>query len=805
MYVGLLQRHSLKTRVTLFTIAVFIVSLWGLSFMTSRMLHADMQRGLGQQQTSALNLLSQFVSQGLEDRLTALDRVAQKITLTEMNQTADLQRKLDQGLILHSLFNGGAFVVNQKGQALADTQFSAGLQASNFADKDLISQTLSQNKATIGHPTLNRVLNVPVFGIAAPIHDLNGEVIGAVVGITDLSQPNFLGFISEGHYGETGGYVLMDPPHRRVITASDRQRIFEQLPPIGEVPAIDRFLAGFEGTQVFKNPLGIEVLATDKRLQPSGWILSVMLPTDEAFAPIHEMEQRMLTATALLTLFAAALTWWLLSTLLNPALSTIRALTERTQSGDALIPLEPIGQDEIGALVEGFNGLLGRVAEQQSTLQRQHAMLARTETVAHLGSWQWELATDRVTWSEELFEIFQLEVSDQAPSFAEQEKLYLSPDLLRWRDAVADAIAHHRPYEIEMTIIRPDGSQRFCVVRGEVEVDEFGTVVRLYGSLQDVTEAKLAQLRVRLAANVFDYAHEGITITSAEGKILEVNEAFCRITGYSRDEVIGQTPNILKSGRQDAAFYQEMWHTLQTVGVWSGEIWNRRKTGEIHPEILNISAVRDPQGVTQQYVALFSDITRRKEMEERIHQLAFFDALTNLPNRRLLNDRLSQALLAIRRSGRFGALMFLDLDNFKPLNDTHGHAMGDLLLVEVANRLRASVREMDTVARIGGDEFVVMLSELDADTELSEVQARAVAEKIRSRLAEPYVLTKPEPQTGSTELTHLCTASVGGVLVEPSTTDMEAKMVQADTAMYQAKARGRNQVLFVSRADPSLS
>ena len=798
MLAGHFQRHSLKTRVTLFTIAVFIVSLWGLSFMTSRMLHADMQRGLGQQQSSALNLLSQFVNQGLEDRLAALGKVAQQISLAQMKPSADLQNRLNQSVSLQGLFNGGAFVVNPQGQVLADTPGSRGQGASDLANQDFIMQALSQNKATIGHPTLSRALNAPAFGIAAPIHNPKGEVIGALVGMTDLSQPSFLSVISEGHYGETGGYLLLDPQRRLVITASDKKRIFEPLPAIGGIPAIDRFLAGFEGTQVFKNPLGIEVLATDKRLHPSGWVLSVMLPTDEAFAPIHEMEQRMLAATALLTLFAAVLTWWLLSKLLNPALSTIKALTERTHSGDALVPLTPIGRDEIGALVEGFNGLLVRVAEQQSTLQRQHAMLARTERVAHLGSWQWELETDKVTWSEELFEIFQLEFSDQAPSFAEQEKLYLSPDLLRWRDAVADAIAHHRPYELEMTIIRPDGSQRFCVVRGEVEVDEYGSVVRLYGSLQDVTEAKLAQLRVRLAANVFDYAHEGITITSADGKILEVNEAFCRITGYSREEVIGQTPSILKSGRQDAAFYKEMWQTLATEGIWSGEIWNRRKTGEIHPEILNISAVRDPQGVTQQYVALFSDITRRKEMEERIHQLAFFDALTNLPNRRLLNDRLSQALLAIRRSGRFGSLMFLDLDNFKPLNDAHGHAMGDLLLIEVANRLKASVREMDTVARIGGDEFVVMLSELDADAELSETQAHAVAEKIRARLAEPYVLTKQDTQANPTVLTHQCTASMGGVLVEPGATDMEAKMVLADSAMYQAKAQGRNHVVFAT-------
>jgi diguanylate cyclase (GGDEF)-like protein/PAS domain S-box-containing protein len=303
---------------------------------------------------------------------------------------------------------------------------------------------------------------------------------------------------------------------------------------------------------------------------------------------------------------------------------------------------------------------------------------------------------------------------------------------------------------------------------------------------------------LRLAANVFDYAHEGISITDAQGKIIEVNEAFCRITGYSREEVIGKSPSILKSGRQDAAFYQAMWQALQSEGVWSGEIWNRRKSGEVHPEILNISAVHDAQGVTQQYVALSSDITRRKEMEERIHQLAFYDPLTNLPNRRLLTDRLGQALLANKRSGRYGALLFLDLDNFKPLNDTHGHSMGDLLLVEVANRLKVSVREMDTVARIGGDEFVVMLSELDEDASLSEAQARGIAEKIRSRLAETYVMSKSGDNATTIVVEHQCGASLGGTLIEPGTSDVEAKMVQADAAMYQAKAEGRNRVIFIS-------
>jgi diguanylate cyclase (GGDEF)-like protein/PAS domain S-box-containing protein len=798
MPAGLYQRHSLKTRVTLFTIAVFVVSLWGLSLFTSMMLHADMQQALGQQQASSIKLLSQFVNRGVEERLSALSKIAQHTTAEQLSRPKVLQQELSERLTLQDMFSGGAYLVDRQGVAMADTLSENGRQGISFAERAEISHAMRQNKPVVGQPVLGGVHKTPGFGMAVPIHGTQNEVIGAVVGITDLSQPNFLNIISEGRYGKTGGYLLIDPQQRRIITASDKRRIFEQLPAVGVSPAIDRFLAGFEGSQVFTNPMGVEILATDTPIRATGWILSVMLPTTEAFAPIHEMERRMLVATAVLTLFAAVLTWWLLRRLLNPALATIKVLTERADFGDTFMPLTPIGHSELGDLVDAFNAQLAKISEQQMSLKRQHAMLARTERVAHLGSWQWELATDKFTWSEELFHIFQIEVSANAPSFAEQQKLFLSPDLLRWRDAVADAIAHRRAYEIELTITRPDGSQRFCVVRGEVEVDEHQSVVRLYGSLQDVTETKLAQLRLRLAANVFDYAHEGITITDANGKILEVNEAFCRITGYSREEVLGQSPNILKSGRQDANFYREMWQALKNEGVWSGEIWNRRKSGEVHPEILNISAVRDAQGVTQQYVALFSDITRRKELEERIHQLAFFDPLTNLPNRRLLSDRLSQTLMANKRSGRYGALMFLDLDNFKPLNDTHGHAMGDLLLIEVADRLKASVREMDTVARIGGDEFVVMLSELDVDADLSETQARSVAEKIRARLAEAYVLTKLSGQANTVVLSHECAASVGGVLVEPGATDMEAKMVQADAAMYQAKAEGRNRVVFVS-------
>lgn len=301
-----------------------------------------------------------------------------------------------------------------------------------------------------------------------------------------------------------------------------------------------------------------------------------------------------------------------------------------------------------------------------------------------------------------------------------------------------------------------------------------------------------SEKRLRLAANVFTHAREGIIITDADSEILDVNDAFTRITGYSRVEVLGKNPRMLSSGKQSPAFYGAMWRDLAEKDYWHGEVWNRHQNGAIYAETLTISAVRDIHGKIQQYVALFSDITERKQLEDKVHQLAFYDALTQLPNRRLLQDRIGQNMGANKRSSRYGALMFLDLDNFKPLNDTHGHEVGDLLLIEAAERMKICVREIDTVARFGGDEFVVVLNELDADKSESISQAMIVAEKIRTTLSEPYQLTIK--RDGETDMTieHRCTASIGLTLFTGHEASPDMVIKWADIAMYQAKESGRN-------------
>ena len=304
---------------------------------------------------------------------------------------------------------------------------------------------------------------------------------------------------------------------------------------------------------------------------------------------------------------------------------------------------------------------------------------------------------------------------------------------------------------------------------------------------RDISERRRAQEAQRIAATAFE-AQQGMFITDAQRVILRINQAFTEITGYSAEEAVGQTPRLLGSGRHDAAFFAGITQDLQQQGAWQGEIWNRRKGGEIYPEWLNISAVRDDAGQTSHYVAIFADISERKKAEERIKHLAFYDPLTELPNRRLLLDRLTQALAGGARHMQRGALLFVDLDNFKALNDTLGHSEGDALLGQVAARLLACVRSGDTVARLGGDEFVVLLEDLSQSELEAATQTEILAQKIQGALNQDYPLVHG-PYHSS--------ASIGITLLGSGPGDSgEEPLKRAELAMYQAKTAGRNTIRF---------
>jgi len=918
-----LAKHSIKTRVSLSIMAMVLTSLWSLSFYASVELKNDLRDGLSAQQFATVSVLAQQLETQLSERQTWLHMLANEISTQTQLNPLQLQSNLDRHTMLASKFNDGVVVLNSDGAVLADS--TPGRQRAGLVLQELPSahMALKEGRSSIGRVAQDRRTGAPTLDIAAPLRDANGQVVGAVIGLTNLNQPNPLASITSNRYGRTGGYLLVDPVQRRVIAATDTSRIMERLPDAGINPALDRFLDGYQGSLVLTNPKGQEVLASDKTVSSTGWIISAVLPTAEAFAPIQTMQQHMLLATLLLTVLAGGLTWWRIRHQLAPVLDTVRALGQRPPHTDAPITLPENAPGEIGELIHAFNTLLTTLAQRNQTLLAKQDMLSRTEALAHLGSWEWDIDTNTISWSPELFQFFRLDPARGTPSLKHLAALFVPQDASRLKEALERAQHYAIPYELELRTLQRNGSQRYYLARGEAQRDAHRVVRKLLGSLQDVTEQrqiqetlqhsygalqavlqttldgfiradkqgrllqvnpaycamsgysqdellhmsildlevtdrqeeiaaqvvhlyqagrdqfetrhrrkdgtlwdvevsvttsaegggdrfafvrdiserKLAQLRLEMAASVFSQAHEGISITDIHGHILDVNDTFCQITGYSRAEVIGKHTRLLKSDRQDSSFYTAMWKALLVNGHWSGEIWNSRKNGDIYPVLLTISAVRDERGVTRQYVALFSDISARKANEDRVRQLAFFDPLTELPNRRLLSDRLAQVLLTNKRSGHFGALLFLDLDNFKPLNDTHGHAIGDLLLMEVARRLKANVREVDTVARLGGDEFVVLLSKLDLTLDESQTQAIAIADKIRLAIARVYQLSRHSDPTGTAQplVEHHCTASIGVAVFDPSQTDQEEILHQADEAMYRAKEIGRNQVVLHTR------
>ena len=293
-----------------------------------------------------------------------------------------------------------------------------------------------------------------------------------------------------------------------------------------------------------------------------------------------------------------------------------------------------------------------------------------------------------------------------------------------------------------------------------------------------------SSLTAKLMGKVFENAGEGVVITAPDTTIISVNRAFTKVTGYSADEVIGKKPAMLQSGKQEPAFYRRMWEALEHDGQWQGEIWNCNKRGEVYLEWLSVTAVKDENGNLSHYIGIFSDITTEKENEERLAHLAHYDQLTNLPNRILFNDRLTQALALARRTRNRLAVMFLDLDGFKAINDSYGHAAGDELLQQVAKRLAECLRVSDTVARFGGDEFTIVLSEID-----SKESAAMIANKVIDAIASPYNINGEDAHV---------TASLGISLYPVDGQQAHILLKKADNAMYHAKRHGKNHYEFYS-------
>ncbi len=432
-------------------------------------------------------------------------------------------------------------------------------------------------------------------------------------------------------------------------------------------------------------------------------------------------------------------------------------------------------------MVEDIDSL---VAGEQA-LNASLSMLKMAQEVAHLGSWELDYQTGKMHWSDEMYRIFEVDRSTPEDALADLIISRCHPDdrerlvLARRTPPTAD-----RPREREYRILSPRGDMRHIFVHdAETTKDDHGNVVSLSGIAQDITERREAERLMRLHAAVIEHTRDGVVITDPTPRIVSVNAAYTAITGYSAEEAIGKNPNIVASGRQHKLFYADLWAELKLTGKWQGELYNRRKNGEVYPQISTIDTIYDANGKVQYYVGVFSDISRLKKSQQSFEKLAHYDILTGLPNRLLVTNRLSHAIETAKRADQMLAVIFLDLDHFKNVNDSLGHEVGDELLISVAGRLRKRLRAEDTVGRLGGDEFLIIAENVQSPT-----GAAIIARDLLAALAEPFALS-----TGHS----IYTAGSLGICMYPTDGSTTAELVRnADAALYRAKSEGRNAFRF---------
>jgi len=404
------------------------------------------------------------------------------------------------------------------------------------------------------------------------------------------------------------------------------------------------------------------------------------------------------------------------------------------------------------------------------------------------GMWDLQVQTGEEYLSRNLLRMYGFEEGDLIPTMEERDRQTHPDDVSRvQKDREAHLAGLTATYSNEHRVRCKDGSWKWVLSRGMViNRDQQGRPLRMIGTHTDISERKSAEGRLLLAASVFTYAREGIAITDASGTIMEVNDTFSVITGYSREEVVGRHPSMLISDVLRTEFYTSLWHSLSANGHWSGEVWNRRRNNEEYDALLTISAVRDDEGRTLNYVALFSDITSTKEHQRRLERMAHYDTLTGLPNRLLFADRLHHAMLQSHRRGRMVAVAYLDLDGFKEVNDNHGHDVGDALLVALAECMKTALREGDTLARLGGDEFVAVLADLETPAACEPVVERLLLATSQSIAVRDKSLK--------------VSASIGIALYPRDASDADLLLRRADQAMYVAKGEGKSRFhLFDSR------
>jgi diguanylate cyclase (GGDEF)-like protein/PAS domain S-box-containing protein len=657
----------------------------------------------------------------------------------------------------------------------------------NVADRPYIQQALATRDFSIGSFQVDRATGVTSINFAYPVIDPNSdEIVGLAVAVVSLDwwskrlsesrlPKNTLAYITDHEQKIIAAY----PRNSKLLGSNIKSlqgNLLESRSILGQITqtsnSVDNHLRIFVSRPLFNT----------KDL--NNITISVGIPFDKELLAINSrlMKTGILLLAFVILMFVIA-SWGIRKSVLNPLKDLLRS-TKNLELGQNVGNLPQNGSYELIDLQQRF-ALMAKTrlrAEQQlknsqTSLQQSESHLSRHIENTPLGCISWDKNFFCTEWNKSAERIFDYCASEAIGRHTLE--LIVAPKFHDEVNTIHRLLLEQKGGRFNTSEnSTKDGRSIICEWHNTPIVGTDGTVTGVTSLVQDVTESKQLEEKFIQAASVFSHAREGIIITDPEGIIIDVNEAFVDITGYERDEVLGEDPSILKSNRQSPQFYAQIWKSLVEKGNWYGEFWAKRKNVEIYPQHLNISAVHDDAGNVKNYVALFTDITEIKEHQKQLEHIAHYDVLTGLPNRVLLADRLNQSLTRSHRRKASLAVVFLDLDGFKTVNDTHGHNLGDELLVTLSHRLKDALRDGDTLSRFGGDEFVAVLSDLEIEQDFEPV-----LERLLKAASEPVTV-------GDTLLK--VSASIGVTLYPQDDADADQLIRHADQAMYIAKQKGKN-------------
>jgi diguanylate cyclase (GGDEF)-like protein/PAS domain S-box-containing protein len=733
----------------------------------------------GKQQFTTVQAVAMYLEADLSSKLKALTVVAGVMPPESMLDTSSAQKFLANRTGILSLFDDGLMILTAKGRLLAEMPFvSPEREGKDYSSSPFYQQARNGARPLISEPFYSiKPGQHPIIELMAPIRDARGEIAGYLCGGLTLNGDNVLGNIARRKIGDSGYFYIYSQDRTILIHHDSTWMMHKDVPP-GANLLFDQALQGVDGSEETINSNGLHVIASFQHLQTVPWILAANLPIEEVLAPFYT-SQRLIILTIIVCGSGVLLcSWWSLFRFMTPLYRFINHMKECGADG---VPFQQEGGPEVTLLSTIFNQMLTRMQKSQARL-RSNEELQRTLLNASPdiicfkdAKGRWLLANDAAL---SLFQLQGMEYQGKKnselalscplghdallASDMTDEKVWGYGGTLKAEETIGTSDKGNRIFELIKTpIFHPNGRRKAMVIIG-----------------RDINARKKDEEEIRKLSLAVEQSPISIVITDTHGTIEFINPQFTKLTGYTFEEVVGKNPRILKTGNTPPETYAQLWQTISAGRVWEGEFYNKKKDGEKFIEHATISPIFNQNGKITHYMAIKEDITAKKQSEEIIWQQANFDTLTQLPNRRLLLDRLGNAIAQTKREHSSLALLFLDLDHFKEINDTLGHDYGDLLLIEAAHRIQDCVRDTDTVARFGGDEFVLLLTNIKF-----EVGIVKITKKIIDALNKPFYL-KDEVVSIS--------ASIGVTTCPQDATDIITLLKNADLAMYLAKDAGRN-------------